>query len=69
MYFPKDGRQYVVQVKSDINYSFYIGENAEARFVEMYSEFTVNGVKGVGFVEWHYRNVNGFPKNCKIPQK
>lgn len=58
--FWADGKQYLVQVNSDINYQFYIGESAESRFVEMYSEFIVNGVKGTGFVEWQYRNVDGF---------
>lgn len=55
------GRQYVVQVQSHTEFQFYIGESADSRVVEMYSDFTVNGQRGYGVAEWQYRNVEGLP--------
>lgn len=42
-----------------------MGAEGEARVVEMYSKFLVNGVSGWGVAEWQYRNVNGKPTNAK----
>lgn len=53
------GDQYVVQVKVHTEIEFLMGECGEARIVELYSDFNVNGISGWGFAEWEYRNVNG----------
>lgn len=50
-------RSYVVQVHSHTEFGFTIGEAAESRVVEMYSDFVVNGVRGHGVAEWQYRNL------------
>lgn len=55
--FAAGNRSYVVEVKSHTEFQFTIGESAESRVVEMYSEFVVNGVRGHGVAEWQYRNV------------
>lgn len=54
-------QKYVVQVQAHTDFEFYIGEGAESRVVELYSDFVVNGVRGSGIAEWQYRNVNGLP--------
>lgn len=58
-----NSKEYLVRVKENASSKFCIGLEAEARFVEMHCEFEVNGVKGWGAVEWHYRNLTGLPKN------
>lgn len=51
----------MVQVHAYTDFEFFIGESAESRVVELYSDFVVNGVRGSGVAEWQYRNVNGSP--------
>ena len=60
--FWANGRRYVVQVNVNKHLEFYIGEKAESRIVEHYSDFIVNGVPGWGVAEWQYRNIKGLPK-------
>lgn len=59
------GEQYVVQVKVHTEIDFLMGKSGEARVVELYSDFIVNGVSGWGVAEWEYRNVNGKPATPK----
>lgn len=61
--FKAGSKEYLVQVKENASSKFCIGLEAEARFVEMLCEFDVNGIKGWGAAEWHYRNLTGLPKN------
>lgn len=61
-FFLADGKSYSVQVKMETYYEFYIGESAESKVCELYSDFNVNGVRGWGVAEWQYRNVDGLPK-------
>lgn len=56
------GERYVVQALGYDKVEFYIGVEAEGRLVEQYTSVTVNGVRGWGFVEWCYRNVDGLPQ-------
>lgn len=55
--FHADGRPYVVQVHTHTQFEFAIGEAAESRVVESYSDFVVDGVRGCGVAEWQYRQV------------
>lgn len=55
----------MVQVKVHTRLDFLMGESGEARIVELYSDFNVNGVSGWGVAEWEYRNVNGKPSKAK----
>jgi hypothetical protein len=41
----------------------FLGWEWEARILERFCEFTVDGVPGWGVSEWHYRNHGGRPKN------
>lgn len=40
-----------------------MGEHAEAKIVEEFCEFRVNGVKGFGSAEWEYHNTDKIAKN------
>jgi len=52
------GHEYLVQVKSRSLASHYLGEDSEAKNVELFAEYDVNGIPGYGIVEWNYRNTN-----------
>ena len=41
----------------------FLGWEWEARILERFCEFTVDGVPGWGVSEWHYRNHGERPKN------
>lgn len=36
---------------------FFVGENSECRMVELYSDFSVNGISGWGVAEWQNRHI------------
>lgn len=55
-------KEYKVEVVARHQPEFFIGSEAESRLVEQFSDFTVNGIKGWGAAEWHYRNVDGLPE-------
>jgi hypothetical protein len=59
--FPAGGEKYHVQVNSTESAELFIGWNWEARVVEHFAHFTVNGVAGWGAVEWEYRHLGGRP--------
>jgi hypothetical protein len=40
----------------------FLGWQWEARILERFCEFTVDGVPGWGVSEWHYKNHTGRPK-------
>ncbi|XP_018334471.1 uncharacterized protein LOC108743404 [Agrilus planipennis] len=50
------GKNYVIQVKVKESPSFYIGEEHEAKIVEMFSNFKINGKNGWGVAEFQYYN-------------
>ena len=35
----------------------FLGEDLEAKNIEVFAEYNVNGIPGYGIVEWNYRNV------------
>ena len=51
------GHEYQVQVKSRSLASHYLGEESEAKNIELFAEYNVNGIPGYGIVEWNYRNL------------
>lgn len=51
-------KRYVVEVKAFEKAKVMMGEQNEARIVEEFCEFRVNGMKGWGGAEWEYRNMS-----------
>ena len=51
------GHEYQVQVKSRSLASHYLGEESEAKNIELFAEYNANGIPGYGIVEWNYRNL------------
>ena len=52
------GYEYFVEVKAKVRAAHYLGEDLEAKNIELFTNYKVNGVPGSGIVEWNYRNVN-----------
>lgn len=59
--FVAGGQEYVVEVCIKESPQFYIGWEWEARLVEQFAGFKLNGKKGWGVTEWHYRHTGGRP--------
>ncbi|XP_068238001.1 uncharacterized protein [Palaemon carinicauda] len=59
--FIAGGQEYVVEVCIIESPQFYIGWEWEARLVEQFATFKLNGKKGWGVTEWHYRHTGGRP--------
>ena len=51
------GHDYFVEVKSRDMSAHFLGEDLEAKNIEVFAEYNVNGIPGYGIVEWNYRNV------------
>eukprot|EP00062_Callorhinchus_milii_P012665 gi/632959942/ref/XP_007895909.1/ PREDICTED: uncharacterized protein LOC103181315 isoform X2 [Callorhinchus milii] len=60
--FEAGGKRYFLQCQILASPEFYIGMEWEARIVERLATYTVNGVKGWGISEWHYRHHGGRPE-------
>ena len=52
------GYEYFVEVKAKVRAAHYLGEDLEAKNIELFTNYKVNGVPGSGIAEWNYRNVN-----------
>ena len=59
--FKAGGKWYEVEVKVLEKAEVFLGWKWEARIIERFSEYKVNGVKGWGLSEWHYRHYGGRP--------
>lgn len=59
--FIAGGKEYVVEVCIVEAPEFYIGWEWEARLVERFATFKLNGRKGWGVTEWYYRHNGGRP--------
>lgn len=62
-YFILDGDTYHVKVQVTDSSTLYIGWEWEARIIENFCQFEVNGVKGWGCAEFCYRHLQGRPKS------
>ena len=51
-----------LQVKVIDTVEVFIGWEWEARILERFCEYTVDGVPGWGVSEWHYRHFGGRPQ-------
>jgi len=52
---------YNVQVNVEYAATHYVGWKLEARMVERFVRYTVNGIPGQGVSEFHYHNKGGRP--------
>lgn len=52
-------RRYTIQVQVVDQDEHFVGNDWEARMVERFIEVTVNGIRGHGVSEFHYRNTTG----------
>lgn len=59
--FKAGGEWYEVRVKVLEFAEVFMGWDWEARILERFCEYRVNGIKGWGVSEWHYRNFSGRP--------
>jgi hypothetical protein len=51
------GNEYHVQVNVKAETAHYLGDEFEAKNVERFVNYEVNGIPGSGITEWNYRNV------------
>lgn len=61
--FKAGGTIYRVKVKGEEVAFHFVGWQWEAKIIEMFSTFEINGVKGRGLSEFHYHNSSGRPSN------
>lgn len=54
--FSANGEQYDVKVSTKYECEHFKGNDKEARLVERFNNYEVNGIKGRGISEWQYRN-------------
>lgn len=64
--FVPGGETYVVKVKGIDVAAHYVGWQWEAKIVEMFSTFEINGVRGRGLSEFHYHNSTGRPAAAAV---
>ena len=51
------GQEFQVQVAVEASSSHFLGMEQEAKNVELFVKYQVDGVPGVGITEWNYRNI------------
>ncbi|KAK3927410.1 CDK5RAP3-like protein [Frankliniella fusca] len=59
--FKAGGTEYHVKAKGDGMAYHYVGWQWEAKIMEMFSSYEMNGVRGRGLSEFHYHNSSGRP--------
>ncbi|XP_034241523.1 uncharacterized protein LOC117645431 [Thrips palmi] len=59
--FSAGGKTYVVKVQGVDVAAHFVGWQWEAKIIEMFSTFEMNGVRGRGLSEFHYHNSSGRP--------
>lgn len=62
--FVAGGRVYTVRVSVLHQSVHYVGWRWEARMVERFVSYSVDGVKGRGVSEWHYHSSSGRPPSA-----
>jgi len=55
---------YTVQVTVEYAATHYVGWKWEARMVERFVRYIVNGIPGIGVSEFHYHNKGGRPPSA-----
>ncbi|KAG0715011.1 hypothetical protein GWK47_012905 [Chionoecetes opilio] len=60
--FRAGGEQHVVEVEVEASPQHYLGWDWEARMVETWVKYRVDGVRGSGICEWNYRHCGGRPE-------
>lgn len=50
------GKRYEVEVDVTYETQHYYGDDDEAKLVERFAQYRVDGVSGSGITEWQYRN-------------
>ena len=53
----KGGHEYFVEVQAKARASHYLGEEKEAKNIELFVDYKVDGILGTGICEWNYRNI------------
>ncbi|KAK8403951.1 hypothetical protein O3P69_000185 [Scylla paramamosain] len=68
--FIAGGEQHVVEVEVVASPQHYLGWDWEARMVETWVKYRVDGVSGAGICEWNYRHCEGRPEelNTQDPE-
>lgn len=64
--FKAGGTVYHVKAKGDDMAYHYVGWQWEAKIMEMFSSYEVNGVRGRGLTEFHYHNSTGRPAAAAV---
>lgn len=60
--FTAGGEEFMVEVEAELSPVHYLGWDWEARMVETWVKYKVNGVKGSGICEWNYQHKGGRPE-------
>ena len=51
------GYEYFIKVITKARAAHFLGEDHEAKNIELFTDYKVNGVPGSGISEWNYRNI------------
>jgi len=47
----------MINVQAKARAAHYLGETSEAKNIELFVDYNVNGISGSGIAEWNYRNL------------